>query len=127
MATATSRRAAPDSKALKKRRAVAEQLLELNRRLGDDFAKMASLEAELKLIATEQGESFKEDFGGLGYVSASGRIEAEMKGEVPVIVSEEWLSLKEIERKRLLKSGLVKIEEQWGKASNGRVTVKVLS
>jgi hypothetical protein len=126
MATATSRKAKPDPKLLKRRRAIAEKRLELEIKLGPDYAAIAKLDAELKEIATETGDSYKEDFGERGYVSASGRVEAELKGEVPVVQSEAWLALKEIDRKRLIKSGLVKVEEQWGKASNGRVTVKAL-
>ena len=114
MATATSRRAGPSPAVLKQRRKIALDLLDLHSALADKFAQMARLEAELKTVATAAGESFKEDFGERGYVSASGRIEAECKGELPVIQSEAWLALKELDRKRLIKTGLVK-----GSRNNG--------
>ena len=126
MATATSRKAAPSAAVSKKRRALAEERLTIERSLTQPYARMAQIDAELKAIATEAGESFKEDFGALGYVSASGAVAAEFKGDVPVVQTENWLGLKAAERKALEKSGLIKVEKQWGKASNGRVTVKVL-
>jgi len=126
MATVTSRRAAPAPKLLKLRRSLAEELLGINVKLAPDFARMSAIEAELKKHATDHGEGFKEDFGALGYVSASGACAAEFKGEVPQIQTEVWLALKAAERKALQKTGLVVVEKQYGKASNGRVTVKVL-
>lgn len=127
MATATSRRAKPAPAALKLRQDLAEQLLALNIKLAPDYAEMAKLEADLKKLATDAGEPFKIDFGGKGYVSVSGAVAAEFKGNVPVIQTEAFLALPAAEKKKLEKSGLVKIEPQFGKASNGRVTVKVLS
>lgn len=125
MATATSRKAAPPKKLLDQRRDLARKLLDLNIKLGPDYAEMAKLEAELKKLATDGGEPFKEDFGGDGYVSASGAVAAEFKGNVPVVQTEIWLLLKAADRKDLEKRGIVQIEPQYGKASNGRVTVKV--
>jgi hypothetical protein len=51
--------------------------------------------------------------------------QAEFKGNVPVIVTEAWQALKPPEQKAHVKSGLITIEPQWGRASGGRVTVKV--
>jgi hypothetical protein len=126
MATATSRKAQPKPKILEQRRALADELLGINRELAGDYARMAQIEAELKQLATDAGASFKEDFGALGYVSASGAVAGEFKGAVPVIQTEPWLALKPAERKQLVKTGLVKIESLFGRASSGRVTVKVL-
>lgn len=126
MATATSRRAPPSRKVLEQRRELAHELLKINHKHADDYARIAAIEVLLKTVATELGESFKEEFAGEGYVSASGRIEAEFKGNVPQIQTELWLTLPAAERKKLEKSGVVKIEPHWSKASNGRVTVKVL-
>jgi hypothetical protein len=36
-----------------------------------------------------------------------------------------WQGLKPAKHEQLIKSGLVKIEPQWGRASGGRVSVKV--
>lgn len=126
MATATSRRAKPSPAALKKRRDLAQRRLKLEIDLSPAYAKIAELDAELKTLATDQGESFKEDFGAAGYVSASGAVAAEFKGDVPTVQTEAWQKLKPAERTKLVKSGLIVVEPQWGRASNGKVTVKVL-
>jgi len=126
MATATSRKAKPDPKILKARRAAADRRLTIEASLAEPYAEMGKLDAQLKQFATDAGESFKEDFGERGSVAVAGAVSAEFKGKVPEIQTEAWLALSALERKRLEKSGLVKMVEQWGKASNGRVTVKVL-
>lgn len=124
MATATSRKAAPDQKVQAKRRATAKKLLDLHVGLGNEFRQMAELEAELKQFATDAGESFREQFGA-DYVSASGAVPAEFKGNVPVIQTEVWLALEPKLKKDLEKRGIVKVEPQYGRATSGRVTVKV--
>jgi hypothetical protein len=50
---------------------------------------------------------------------------AEFKGDVPVIKTERWLTLNPAERRQHVKSELIKVEPQCGRASSGRVTVKV--
>jgi hypothetical protein len=124
MATATSRRAKPDAEALKARRALAQKRLKIEQKLQGDYARIAEYDAGLKKIATDIGESFKEQFGK-DYVSASGAVASEFKGNVPVVQTEVWLQLETAERMMLEKRGIVKMTPQWGKASNGRVTVKV--
>jgi hypothetical protein len=124
MATATSRRAPAPRKALVERRALADELVGIHRRLKDDFARMADIEASLKQIATDEGASFLEQFGR-DYVSASGAVAAEFKGEVPVIQTEAWQALTARKREAMITSGVIAIEKQWGRASSGRVTVKV--
>ena len=42
-----------------------------------------------------------------------------------MIVTEAWQALKPTEQKAQVKGGLIRIEPQWGRASGGRVTVKV--
>jgi hypothetical protein len=123
---ASSRRTKPSPAALKARRATAQELLDLNIKLAPQFKHMADLEATLKQAATDIEDSFKEDFGGKGYVSASGAVAAEFKGNVPQIQTEIFLSLPKLERTRLEKMGVVQMIKSYGKASNGRITVKVL-
>jgi len=86
---------------------------------------MAAIEARLKVIATDAGEPFKETFPNGDYVSASGAVAAEFKGRVPVVQTEAWLALSPAEQKARMKGGVIKIEEQWGRASSGRVSVKI--
>jgi hypothetical protein len=40
-------------------------------------------------------------------------------------VTEAWQALKPAEQRAHVKSGLIRIEPQWGRASSGRVTVKM--
>jgi len=59
------------------------------------------------------------------YVQVSPPVAAEFKGNVPVTQTEVWQGLKPSRQEQLIKSGLIKIEPQWGRASGGRVSVKV--
>jgi hypothetical protein len=120
MATATSRRKPAAGMIAKHQRALAEELLGIHRKLKGDFARMDLLEIDLKLLATDAKASLVETFPKLGKVTVA------PGGDVPVIQTEAWNALTPAERKKLEKSGLVKIEPQWGRASSGRVTVKVL-
>jgi hypothetical protein len=88
-------------------------------------ADTAAIEARLKQIGGERGESFRVTLPNGDYVYVSPPVAAELKGNVPVIVTEAWQALKPAEQKAHVKSGLVRIEAQWGRASGGRVTVKV--
>lgn len=127
MVTVTSRRAPAKGKEAATRRDHAEELLAINRRLSADFSRIDILEAELKRLATEAGQSFTESFPKLGDVKVAPGHAAEFKGDVPVIQTEAWQSLTPAKREQLQKSGLIKIEPQWGKSSSGRVTVKLFA
>jgi hypothetical protein len=50
---------------------------------------------------------------------------AEFKGNVPVLQTEAWQALKPAKHEKLIESGLISIKPQWGRASGGRVSVKV--
>jgi ribosome biogenesis protein Tsr3 len=126
MATATGRRKPAAGKIAKDQRALAEELLGIHRKLKGDFARMDLLEIDLKLLATDAKASLVETLSKLGKVTVAPGHGEEFKGDVPVIQTEAWNALTPAERKKLEKSGLVKIEPQWGRASSGRVTVKVL-
>lgn len=122
----TSRKAAPASAVLKRRRELAEQRLAIEKKLSPSYATIAELDEQLKKIATDGDASFKEDFGARGFVSVAAAVAAEFKGNVPVVQTEAWNALKKLDQQRLIKSGLIKVEKNFGRASNGRVTVKVL-
>ncbi len=126
MVTVTSRRAPAKGKAAATRRELAQDLLDLYRRLGPDLDSIEAIEAELKLIAAAAGASFTEIVAKLGTVKVAPGHEAEFKGDVPVIQTEAWQSLKPAKRQQLITSGLIKIEPQWGRSSSGRVTVALL-
>src|SRR5690348_1119012 len=94
MATATSRKAAPDRKELAARQAAADKLIGIHRRLKKDFADIDALEAQLKASATGAQASFRIDFDKGDFVSVAPGHEAEFKGDVPVVQTEAWLALK---------------------------------
>ena len=104
MATATSRRAAPDKKVLERRRKLALERLDIERRLEPDNTRIAEIEAELKKIATDAGDSFREQFPDGSYVNVDPGHAAEFKGNVPVIQTEAWLALKPSMMSMMLKA-----------------------
>jgi hypothetical protein len=125
MATPTSRRAAPADKLLEERDALCAELITLEREGLPRVARVAAIEARLKQIADERGASFKVTLSNGDYVQVSPPVAAEFKGNVPVLQTEAWQALKPAKHESLMKIGLIKIEPQWGRASGGRVTVKV--
>ena len=127
MATPTSRRAAPADKLLEERDTLCAALITLEREGLPRVTRVAAIEARLKQIAGERGESFKVTLSSGDYVQVAPPIGAEFKGDVPVIQTEAWLALNPKDQKRHQKEwpGLIKMEAHWGRASGGRVTVKV--
>ncbi len=125
MSTITTRKAAPGDNVLKARRSLAEELLDLEIELAPALARQETIKTELKAMADELGDSFKEEFAKKGSVAVAPPHEKEFKGLVPQIVSEVWLGLKPGRQKKLVEAGIVKNVENWGKAFNGSVTVKV--
>ena len=125
MVTATSRRAPAADALIEERDALCAELIAHEREGQPRVTRAAAIEARLKQIAGERGESFKVTQPSGDYVQISPPVQAEFKGNVPVIVTEAWQALKPAEQKAQVKSGLVRIEPQWGRPSGGRVTVKV--
>lgn len=125
-ATPTTRRAKPPATELARRNDLAEEILRLDRKTKPFEDRRTTIANELKASATKYGEPFKLELAGLGAVAVAPAAAAEFKGEVPIVVTEKWLDLSALERKRMVKSGLVKIERQFGKASNGRVNVDLV-
>lgn len=126
-ATPTSRRAPPDARLLSERRDLCADRVEIERCIKPHETRAAAIDARLKVIATDIDEAFKETFDDGSFVSVAGAVAAEFKGDVPVIQSEAWRALSSKEQRDLVKRGLVKIEPQWGRASNGRVAVKIFA
>jgi hypothetical protein len=124
MATPTSRRAPAADTLIEERDALCAELIALEREGQPRVTRAAAIEARLKQIADKRGESFKVTLANGDYVQVSPPVQAEFKGNVPVIVTEAWQALKPAEQKAHAKSGLIRIEPQWGRSSSGRVTVK---
>jgi len=125
MTTVTSRRAPAPKQDLKERRKLAHELLGIHIDLAGNFARMETIEASLKTIATAAGDGFTEIFVDKGQVAVAPGHAAEFKGDVPVVQTEVWLKLSAAKKQQLVESGLIKVEPQWGKKSSGRVAVKV--
>jgi hypothetical protein len=125
MPTPTSRRAPATDTLIEERDALCAELIALEREGLPRVTRAAAIEARLKQIADKRGESFKVTLSTGDYVQVSPPVAAEFKGNVPVIVTEAWQALKPADQKTHMKSGLIKIEPQWGRASDGRVTIKV--
>jgi hypothetical protein len=127
MPTPTSRRAPAADALIEERDALCAKLIALEREGLPRVTRAAAIEARLKQIADERGESFKVTLSTGDYVQVSPPVAAEFKGDVPVIQTDAWLALVPKDQKRHQKEwpGLIKIEPQWGRASGGRVSVKV--
>lgn len=102
------------------------ELLDLELEHKDVFERMDAIKADLKLIATVDG-SFREVFPGLGHVSVSPEKPKTYKGDLPVLVGETWLALKDKQRDKFIADGLVKIEAQYSGAYYGRVEAKLIT
>lgn len=118
MATAKAAKDKPND-----RRAVAEELVDIHVEHRAVFSRIESLKEQLKQFATDLGTSFREVFPGKGRVSASGNKPGEFIGDVPELVIDEWKSLTDAKRQKLLEQGLVKITPTTSRPGYGRVTV----
>jgi hypothetical protein len=125
MPTPTSRRAPAADALIEERDALCAELIALEREGAPRVTRAAAIEARLKQIADERGESFKVTLPNGDFVQVSPPCAAEFKGNVPVLQTEIWQGLKPTKHEQLVKMGLIKIEPQWGRASSGRVDVKV--
>jgi hypothetical protein len=122
--TPTSRRAPATDALIEERDALCAELIALERQGAPRVTRAAAIEARLKQIADERGESFKVTLANGDYVQVSPPVAAEFKGNVPVLQTEVWQDLKPAKHEQLVKLGLIKIEPQWGRPSGGRVQVK---
>jgi hypothetical protein len=113
------------SKTDNRQRALAHELLGIQRRIGDDLSKMEDIKRELREIATDRGENFKEEFAGEGVVKVAGKKDGKFKGVMPALIAEKFLALSEARRKTLEKAGLVVMESQYASPFYGSVTIDV--
>jgi hypothetical protein len=119
-------RAPPPDSLVREREDLCAELISLEREGQPRVTRAVAIEARLKQIADECGESFKVTLPTGDYVQVSPPVAAEFKGRIPVIQTEAWLALGLKDQRRHQKEfpGLVLVEESWGRASSGRVTVK---
>jgi hypothetical protein len=124
MPAAAARPSKAEAKALAHRRGLCEELVGLHRDNSSVFDRIEAIKAELKLIATDAGEPFREVIAGKGQVSVSPPKDGEFKGNVPTLKAEAWNDLTDARRERLLEQGLVEIVAEYGGKFYGRVDVK---
>jgi hypothetical protein len=111
--------AAPD------RRELASELLAINRKHAATFARIDDIKTVLRKIATDAGESFKEDFPGKGVVKVSAGRPGEFKGIMPEVVPATFLALGEAQREKLLAQGIIKMNPIHGRPYYGSVTIEL--
>lgn len=107
------------------REALIKELLELR----SHYAPYEPRDAEIRalLIADTGGENFGLTLPGLGKVNVSAPHDKELIGEAPELVPAKFLALDAKERRRLIRTGLVAMVQDWKKAYGGRVTVELFS
>lgn len=117
MATAARKAKAPT------RSELCRELLDIELRHRDVFARIDAIKAELKGKALLEGK-FRETFAD-GHVAVSPATAEEITGEKPVLIVAAWAELKPARQDKLLEDGLVRIEPIVKGAYYGRVDVKL--
>lgn len=115
--------AAAEKKARQKRIELCTELLDLRIKNNTAFSRIEEIKSELKTMATDAGENYKETIAGKGYVNIYGEKEGAFKGDLPVLKAEPWKLLPERTRESLLKKGVVVVEAQYGGKFYGGVKV----
>lgn len=114
---------APDP--LKRRADLCCELLKIRGDNAAVFDRIDAINTELKAIASDLGEGFRETIVGTGYVSVSPPSPAKFKGDFPIVEVEAFQALKPAKRQKLLDDGIIKIDSTWSKPYYGQVTVKL--
>jgi hypothetical protein len=115
----------PDAKTLKRRADLCGELLGIHYDNDKVFKRIEAIKAELQQMANELDRSFKETDVKLGHVSVSPSKGEEFKGDFPVVDVRKYQALTEAKRKNLLEAGIIKIESEWSRPYNGRVSVEI--
>jgi hypothetical protein len=108
-----------------KRLELCTELVGIHKKHETVFARIDEIKAELKTMATDAGANFKETIPGKGTVYVAGEKEGSFKGDFPILQVDAWKGLKSAQQDKLLESGVVKIEAQYGGKYYGAVTVKL--
>lgn len=107
------------------RRALCLELIGIEKEHAVPLARMDAIKAELKKIAGEAGENFKEEFPAEGSVTVSRPKKGEFKGSFAELQMDAWLGLKPAAQEKLKMQGLVAIKDKWGGDFYGSVTTKL--
>lgn len=122
MATAAARK--PAANTATTRRALCLELITIEKTHAVPLARMDAIKAELKKIAADAGENFKEEFPAEGSVAVSRPKKGDFKGSFAELQMDAWLGLKPAAQEKLKLQGLVAIKDKWGGDYYGAVTVK---
>lgn len=108
-------------------RAIATELLKLEKKIAGDLLKIDGYKDALREIAKETGEAFIEDLTeqGLGTVEVKAGREEKFKGRVPQLQAETFLDLTEGKQKKLVEDGLVAWVNEYTKGAKPSVTVRL--
>jgi len=109
----------------KSRRATAEELLDHLVEHAAIFAKVETLKDKLRDFAIADGSGFKEAFDGKGEVSTTKASIRRLKGIMPTLKAERFLTLAEAKREKLIADGIVEMLEQWTEDRKPSVTVRL--
>lgn len=109
----------------KSRRAIAEQLVALQRRVEPSLLEIDGLKEQLREIAIANGEGFTEEIKGKGTVEVKGPIAPKLKGILPELKPETFLTLPAKRRETLIADGVVAMVEQWTRSAKPSVTVRL--
>lgn len=110
---------------ISERRALAIELLDLERRLAPELAAIERLKGKLKSLAEQGGTSFEESVEGAGLVKVRPAKAGGYRGLLPVLDAELFEAADAAEQDRLKVAGLVRIVAQYSRGSYAAVTVEV--
>lgn len=101
------------------------ELLEIRRDNIRIFTRIDAINTKLKAIADGVGDSFRETFTELGYVSVTPPKAAQTLGNQPALQVSAWNDLAAARQTKLIEQGLVEIKSIGKRASYGQVRVKL--
>lgn len=124
-ASAAARKAAAKAKP-PTRRDLCQELLDIARKpeIAEALSRMEAIKSLLKEQSKTDGK-FREEFPGIGFVSASPPTPSQVNGEEPKLSIAAWMAARESQRTKLLEQGIVTIEPIIKAAFYGRVEVKL--
>jgi hypothetical protein len=108
------------------RRELCQELLDIMRKpaISEALSRIDAIKSLLKDLSKVDGK-FREEFAGIGYVSASPAAPERVVGEEPILSVEAWQAARQSQRDKLLEQGLVKISPIVKSAYHGRVEAKL--
>jgi hypothetical protein len=104
--------------------ALCRELLQIRRDNFAIFSRIDAINTRLKSVADDEGK-FRETFDELGHVSVSPPTKEQVTGTRPELQVEAWQGLRDSQRDKLLKQGVVKVMNIIKRATYGQVRVKL--